>query len=253
MSDTANFSHDDMVRKVAALLATAQSFASEGNEEAASSYIQKAHTLQQKYSIDQAMVAERTGVATEKIISKHLKVPGTWGKRKVTLAHVIAVNTQCTGYYMKYGKGYEYIVFGFESDVEHVEYLFNSLCIQMDQAHARAVAFSKPSWEHGKTFGASFMNGFISVIGPRLREAAEQAKAEASGDSLTGAQSVALVLVSKKAKVEEEMKAQVGNLGRGSASRTNSASAYRAGQSAGRSATIARGSVGSSSKGSLGR
>lgn len=268
MTDTASFTHDDMVRKVAALLETAESFAEQGNDEAAQSYVEKAHALQQKYSIDQAMIAERTGQKVEKIISKRITMHGKWGLRKVTLAHVIAHRTHCTGYYTrgyakKMGPGlvevidydtrvYFYNVFGFESDVDHVEYLINSLNNQLDSALSHAMK-NKPAWEHGKSYNASFCMGFTSTIGSRLLAASRQAEKEAAGGSLTGAQSVALVLVTKKAQVEAEMKAQVGSLRKGNDSHATSGSGYGAGREAGSRATIARGSVGGSSKGSLGR
>ena len=47
----------DYVRKIQGLLATAESLADQGNEEAAGAYVAKAHALQQKYSIDQASKA----------------------------------------------------------------------------------------------------------------------------------------------------------------------------------------------------
>jgi len=269
MTDAANFTRDDMVRKVAALLETAESLAEQGNDEAAQSYVEKAHALQQKYSIDQAMIAERTGVKTEQIISKVIKMNGKWGKRKVALAHVIAHATHCTGYYTtghntKMGPGlvevrdwdgpkvYFYNIFGFESDVNHVEYLIESLSRQLDVSLEHAQV-NKPVWEHGRSFNASFCLGFTGTIGSRLREASRQAQKESSGDSLTGIQSVALVLVSKKAQVEQEMKAQVGSLRKGTGSTATSGSGYGAGRAAGSRATIARGSVGGSSRGSLGR
>ena len=43
----------DYVRKIQGLLATAESLAEQGNDEAAGAYVAKAHALQQKYSIDQ--------------------------------------------------------------------------------------------------------------------------------------------------------------------------------------------------------
>ena len=276
MSDTTTFTHDDMIRKVAALLATAEDFAEQGNDEAAQSYVTKAHALQQKYSIDQAMLAERTGQKVEQIISKDILMPGKYGKRKVCLAHVIAHKTNCTGYFHKmYPKhtvfrnggwvtqtnydaprDYYYTVFGFESDVEHVEFMLNSLATQMDAALNVAVSL-KPSWEHGKSFGASFMEGFTNTISWRLAEAQNAAKREAQTAQRernnSGETSVELVLVDKKKQVEAEMRAKVGRLGKGSASRTTSNSGYSAGREAGSRATIARGSVTGSSRGSLGR
>ena len=267
MSNTASFSHDDMVRKVAALLETAESFAVQGNDEAAQAYVEKAHALQQKYSIDLAMIDAKNGTKTEKIISKHILMHGKWGKRKVHLAHVIAHATHCTGYFStSYGKKmgpglvevtdynspkvYYYTVFGFESDVDHVEYLIHSLNRQMDVALAHA---SKQfHWEHGKTYNASFCMGFATTISQRLREASRKAQQSAQAEA-TGSTSVSLVLVAKKDQVEAEMRAKVGRLGKGSKSTANSGSGYSAGREAGSRATIARGSVGSSSRGSLNR
>ena len=268
MSDTASFTHDDMVRKVAALLETAESFAVQGNDEAAQAYVEKAHALQQKYSIDIAMIDARNGTKTEKIVSKHILMHGKWGKRKVHLAHVIAHATHCTGYFStSYGKKmgpglvevtdydspkvYYYTVFGFESDVDHVEYLIHSLNRQMDVALAHA---SKQfHWEHGKTFNASFCMGFASTISYRLREASRQAQQSAQVADNPSSNSVSLVLVAKKDQVEAEMRSKVGKLGKGSNSTANSGSGYNAGREAGARATIARGSVGGSSRGSLNR
>src|SRR5688572_19313369 len=265
MTDTANFTKEDLVRKIAGLLATAESFAEQGNDEAAQTYVQKAHALQAKYSIDQAMLADQTGQKTEKIISKKVRMPGKWGKQKVHLAHVIAHATNCTGYHTTsryvpnedglYGersdtKIYYYTVFGFESDVEHVEFLINSLSMQMDAALS-AAQMAKPSWEHGRSFNASFMQGYSGSISSRLHAANREARKNA--DVTYGSQSTALVLVDKKKQVEDEMRAQVGRLRKGSSSETTSGHGYSAGRDAGSRATIARGGVGGGSRGSLGR
>lgn len=262
MTDTANFTHEDLVRKIAGLLATAESFAEQGNDEAAQSYVQKAHELQQKYSIDQAMLAAATGKKTEQIISKKIRMTGKWGKQKVHLAHVIAHATSCTGYYTtsQYDdtdegykrldtKAYYYTVFGFESDVEHVEFLINSLSMQMDAA-VKVGYENKPWGEHGRSYVASFMQGYSSSISSRLHAARREATKQA--DVTYGSQSTALVLVDKKKQVEAEMTARVGRL-RKTASYTTSGSGYGAGREAGSRATIARGGVNGASRGSLGR
>ena len=190
MTDTTIFTKDDLVRKITGLLATAESFAEQGNDDAAQAYVQKAHTLQQKYSIDQAMLVASTGNKVETVISKKIPMVGKWGKQKVHLAHVIASATSCTGYYTRgYGekddgtadwdspKVYYYTVFGFESDVEHVEFLINSLSMQMDAA-VQASYHLKPYSEHGRAFVASFMMGYSSSISSRLHAAKREAKKE---------------------------------------------------------------------------
>lgn len=257
MTDTLTFTKDDMIRKITGLLKTAESFSEQGNDEAAASYIQKAHALQQKYSIDQALLAEKTGEKVQKIVSRVIKMQGRHGRRKVNLAHVIAKATSCTGFYSM-GKHsidglYSYTVFGFESDVDHVETLIASLNSQVDASLAYATKNVKASYEHGKSFSASFIAGFTAIISTRLRDAKRSAETQATAESTPGATSVSLVLVNKKAEVEAEMRAKVGKLGKGTTTATTSSTGYYAGRDAGARAGLARGSVGSTAKGSLSR
>lgn len=259
MSDatTAVFTKDDMVRKVAGLLATAQSFSEQGNDEAAASYIQKAHALQQKFSIDAALLAEKTGQKVQKVISRVIKMQGRHGRRKVNLAHAIAHATSCTGYYSmgkhSYDGLYTYTVFGFEQDVDHVETLIASLNSQVDASLAYAAKHVKSSYEHGKSFSASFLSGFTAVISNRLQAARKEATTQAKSEQVDGGTCMDLVLVNKKAEVESEMRARVGRLGKGTQTATTSTSGYYAGRDAGAKASLARGSVGSTAKGSLSR
>lgn len=259
MSATTTFTQDDIIRKVAGLLKTAESYSEQGNDEAAAAYIQKAHALQQKYSIDAAILADATGQKVQKIVSRIIKMQGRHGRRKVNLAHVIANATSCTGYYSM-GKHsidglYTYTVFGFESDVDHVETLIASLNSQVDASLAYASKNVKSSYEHGKSFSASFIAGFTHVISTRLSAAKKQAETQATSEQAAtpGATSVSLVLVNKKKEVESEMRARVGKLGKGTTTATTSSTGYYAGRDAGQKASLAKGSISSNSKGSLSR
>src|SRR5258705_6740860 len=89
----------DYVRKIQGLLATDESLAEQGNEEAAGAYVAKAHALQQKYSIDQAMLGD--GEQSQALIDRPWVMPGAYGRRKVNLAHVVAVHTGCAGYFAR--------------------------------------------------------------------------------------------------------------------------------------------------------
>lgn len=253
MSDL--FTKDDLVRKIAGLLKTAESYAEQGNDNAANAYVQKAHALQAKYSIDAALLSERTGEKVQKVISRVIVMKGRHGRRKVNLAHAIAAATSCTGYYSmgkNYTDGqYRYTVWGFEQDVDHVEMLVSSLNAQADSALAYATR-SKPSWEHGKSYSASFMGGFTGVISSRLQAARRSAEAEVQAEG-TSSTSMSLVLVSKAKQVNAEMRAVVGKLGKGTTTATTSSSGYYAGRDAGSKASLARGSVGSRNSGSLNR
>ena len=236
----------DYVRKIQGLLATAESLADQGNDEAAGAYVAKAHALQQKYSIDQAMLG-----GTEQpraIIDRTWVMPGGYGRRKVNLAHVVSLHTGCAGYFSRAADGaYRFTVFGFTADVEWAETLFYSLCHQVEAALGFAV---KGASEHGRSFTTAFLEGFTGEVQRRLREAATEAQAAATrehdgrnGHAGSGGRSVALVLADKATRVEEELKAKVGRLSSSRLSGAGSYAGYEQGRQAGRNASLARGSV----------
>ena len=233
----------DYVRKIQGLLATAESLADQGNEEAAGAYVAKAHALQQKHSIDQAMLAE--GEAPRAIIDRTWVMPGAYGRRKVNLAHVVAMHTGCAGYFARADDGsYRFHVFGFTADVEWAETLFFSLCHQAEAALGFAV---RGPYEHGRSFTTAFLEGFTQEVAGRLREAAREAKAAAAKEHeasrARNGRSVALVLADKDKRVEAELKANVGRLSTSRLSGSQSYSGYEQGRKAGRDASLARGSV----------
>ena len=233
----------DYVRKIQGLLATAESLADQGNEEAAGAYVAKAHALQQKYSIDQAMLAE--GEAPRAIIDRTWVMPGAYGRRKVNLAHVVAVHTGCAGYFARAEDGsYRFHVFGFTADVEWAETLFFSLCHQAEAALGFAV---RGPYEHGRSFTTAFLEGFTQEVAGRLREASKEARATAAREHeasrARNGRSVALVLADKAKRVEEELKAKVGRLSSSRLSGSQSYSGFEQGRAAGRDASLTRGSV----------
>ena len=233
----------DYVRKIQGSLATAESLADQGNEEAAGAYVAKAHALQQKYSIDQAMLAE--GEAPRAIIDRTWVMPGAYGRRKVNLAHVVTVHTGCAGYFARADDGtYRFHVFGFTADVEWAETLFFSLCHQAEAALGFAV---RGPYEHGRSFTTAFLEGFTQEVARRLRDAAREARAAAAKEHeasrARNGRSVALVLADKAKRVEAELKANVGRLSTSRLSGSQSYSGYEQGKAAGRDASLARGSV----------
>ena len=237
----------DYVRKIQGLLATAESLAEQGNDEAAGAYVAKAHALQQKYSIDQAMLGDAGGGGGAQVIADRTWVmPGAYGRRKVNLAHVVSLHTGCAGYFSRGGDGgYRFTVFGFPADVEWAETLFTSLCHQADAALRFA---EKGPYEHGRSFTTAFLEGFTSEVGRRLREAAREAEAAAARehDRAAGAhngRSVALVLADKAKRVDAELKVRVGRLSTSRLSGSQSYSGFEQGRAAGRDAGLTRGSV----------
>lgn len=257
----------DIIRKIGLLLATAESHAEQGNQEAADSYIAKAHQLQQKYSIDQAMLADTGQGVKPVVVVRTIDLPGTWGRRKVTLAHRVGNTMDCMGYFETRwaAKGtniYSWTAFGFAADVEWLDSLVTSLCHQADLFLAVAQKERLP-WENHRTFGARFMDGFTDDIVGRLnlarraaqKEAEQQQQDEAEVDSApvpTG-HSVSLVLASKKRQVEEEYKAQFSGGKTSTTKAGRSSSGYAAGRAAGAKANLSRGSVNRDSRGQLGK
>ena len=246
----------DYVRKIQALLATAESLADQGNEEAAGAYVAKAHALQQKYSIDQALLGE--GERPSAIVDRTWVMPGAYGRRKVNLAHVVSLHTGCAGYFSRAETGtYRFAVFGFTGDVEWAETLFYSLCHQAEAALRFAVRRPR---ENGRSFTTAFLEGFTSEVARRLREAAREAKAAAArehdgasaGPGRNG-RSVALVLADKAKRVEAELTAKVGRLSSSRLSDSRSWSGFEQGRAAGRDATLSRGSVNNGHTASLNR
>jgi len=236
----------DYVRKIQGLLATAESLADQGNDEAAGAYVAKAHALQQKYSIDQAMLADGRGAGghpPRAIVDRPWVMPGAYGRRKVNLAHVVAVHTGCAGYFARAEDGgYRFHVFGFPADVEWAETLFFSLCHQAEAALSYAV---KGAGEHGRSFTTAFLEGFTVEVRRRLMEAAKEAEAAAvrEHEAARSGRSVALVLADKAKRVEGELTARVGRLSTSRLAGSLSYSGYEQGRVAGQDATLTRGSV----------
>lgn len=267
--ETLSAESSDIIRKIGLLLSTADSHAEQGNQAAADSYIAKAHQLQQKYSIDQAMLADSGQRAKPVVVVKTFDLPGTWGRRKVTLAHRVGNTMDCMGYFgtrwvRKGSNIYTWTAFGFAEDVEWLESLVTSLCHQVDIFLAIGQK-DRPADENHRTFGARFMDGFTDDIVARLNLARREARKEAEAQQEREAEvepgapqsptvhSVSLVLASKKKQVEEEYKAQFGG-GRKSYTRAGrSSSGYAAGRAAGSKANLSRGSVNPDSRGQLGK
>lgn len=237
----------DLVRKIRALLATAESFSAAGNEEAAGAYIGKAHALQQKHSIGEAILAARgNGQRRPSVVSRTWVMPGAYGRRKVTLAHVVTRRTGCTGYFQSGTSNddgrYRFVIFGFPADVEWAETLTYSLCHQADTALTAASTRRAP-WEHGRSFATSFLAGFTATVDARLGEASASAAEAEAGEAAEAGTSVALVLRDKAEMVDAELRARVGNLRTSRTGGGTSVSGYDQGRAAGRRASLTRGRV----------
>jgi Protein of unknown function (DUF2786) len=275
---------EDMLRKIKGLLATAESYAEQGNDAAALLYVEKAAELQSRYSIDHAML-EAAGKAEHKtqIVKRTWDLIGPHGRRRVVLASNIAHATGCQGYYSHgYGRSaYSYTAFGYPADIEAADHYIASLTRQMDIELLAALKKKKiedrdtPRYyrETTQAFSINFITHYAKDIGWRLTKvlrdaekaaAAEKAGADAAAHGVdekdvtveevaVAAKSVALVLANKKERIKEEISARVGPLGKGSGVGTvGGGGGAAAGRAAAARASITRGSVGGGGGGALG-
>lgn len=224
---------------IAQLLAKAEST----TPEEAEALTAAASKMMAKYMIDQATIDARRakeGKASEKIVERVLKFRGAYRGEMLNLcSHVIHALGTLRGLQATWGDGgkefYFYII-GFESDVAQAEILINSLQIQAAVAvrawwrEHKGLYAGLPGYDQEKQ-RRSFVHGFGGGAGRRIRENRQQAVQEAQATS-SGTE---LVLVDRKAKVDEHMESYATKKSRGRTA-TGGGMAGAAGHAAGRNA-----------------
>lgn len=250
---------EDVAAKVRKLLAQAEDPAATACE--AQSFSAKAQQLMSKYSIDLAMV---TDIAhADQLVGRGWAVGNPYARHKVSLINAVARANDCRTVFHDLPDGRKRIdVVGYPDDVEWVQALSRSLEIQLAGALAGALR-GRPPNVHGRTFSVAFIQGFIVEVASRLQNARREAAAAAqrscdeqrrSASRLAleaalstaeeAAGSVALVLVAKNQRVEEEFKVRhPGTRTVYSQVRLRSWSGYAPGRAAGSRASLARGSI----------
>jgi hypothetical protein len=243
----------EMAEKVRKLLAKAEDPASPPEE--ARSFTAKAQEIMTKYSIDLAMIADADKV--DELVGKGWTVEGPYAGKKVGLISAVARTNDCRAIYAHLSEGRKHVeVIGFPSDVEWVQTLSRSLEVQLMASLAAAMR-RKPAHVHGRTFAAAFVEGFIAEVNQRLQQArrdavaaAQAAQSEpgaADGTAGSGRDRLALVLVAKAERVDEEFRVRHPRARTVySQVRLRSWEGYGPGRAAGSRATLARGSIGGS-------
>jgi len=248
-------SREEVAEKVRKLLTQAEDPAATPEE--AQAFTMKAQQLMTKYAIDLAMVTDTNRAG--QVVARGWDIPGPYASHKVTLANAVARTNDCRAIYSDRPAGRKHLeVVGYPADVDWVETLSRSLDVQLTAALTQAVR-DKPTGVHGRTYAVGFVQGFVAEVADRLQRARRAAVAEADaarrpsgghappadGGRDDPARSVALVLVAKARRVEEEFTV------RHPRTRTvhqqvrlRSWSGYGPGRDAGRQASLARGSIG---------
>jgi hypothetical protein len=234
----------DLADKVRKLLAKAEDPAATAEE--AESLTAKAQQLMTKYAIDLAMVAD--GPRAEQFVERGWVIPGPYAAHKVSIVNAVARANDCRAIYTDLRGGRKRIdVVGYPTDVDWVETLSRSLEVQLAAALTTALRDKRPE-VHGRTFSVAFVQGFATEISARLQRARRAAVAEADAARDAAEQrgpSVALVLVAKSERVEQEFTVRYPRARTvHHRVRLLSWSGYDPGRAAGRRATLARGGVG---------
>jgi len=253
--------------KIAALLAKAEGTTF---QEEADAFLAKAQELMTRWAIDEAMIDNARGVERDVIEQREFVYGGFYASDKGGLTWPIVRANGCRGVYTSSGSWggtrtigdkayrmwYQLTATGFRSDLNRVSMLEASLQLQMAQALNTWWKEEDRSWmskSENVRARRSFMEGFASGVHTKLneatkagREAAAKDQAERAGTTEAEAtESVALVLRSRKDRVDDWMDNHYGTLRSGRASyRSVNASALGAGRSAGTRADIGQPGVG---------
>jgi uncharacterized protein DUF2786 len=233
---------EEVADKVRKLLAQAEDPAATPEE--AQTFSMKAQQLMTKYAIDLALVVD--AAKADRIDTAGWVLHGPYASHKVTMVSAVARANDCRAIFTDLPRGEKRIdIVGFPTDLEWVETLSRSLEIQLLGALARAMR-ERPEGVHGRTYAVGFVQGFISEVATRLHRARQAAVAASTAEHADagGGSSVALVLVAKQERVDDEFRV------RHPAARTvyrqvrlRSWAGYGPGRAAGRNATVARGSL----------
>lgn len=263
MTDTPTTEQETIASKIAKLLAKAEST----TPEEAEALTAKATELMIRWSIDEAMIAAKRGLAApDKIVERVIEVGGIYWQAHLDLGLKIgrAFSFQLLQRKRSGTPGMKgrFTWIGFESDITKAELLYTSLLIQATTGLREFSARWKAGHPHfgsmeGFKARRSFIFGFAEAIYDRLVqqfrvEVAKAARAETGGER--GAQpSVELVLVDRERRVREYYDEKYSHLktARGSYLSTG-VGGLVAGRQAGMAANLGGTGI-SGSKGSIGR
>jgi hypothetical protein len=216
-----------VLAKVRALLAKAESTTFPAEAEALTA---KAHQLIARYSIDRALLEERSGVGD--VLSRSLAVDAPYARGKFHLLGQVARACRCRVLW-QVDAGVA-TVFGFAGDLDATELLYTSLLVQATAAMLASRSPQNAAPSTVAAFRRAFLYAFANRIGQRLR-----AIAEAAVDDAAHSDSASLlpVLASREQAVDEALSAAFPNA-RAMRYSVSDARGWRAGADAGDRATI---------------
>lgn len=141
-----------------------------------------AEELMVRHGIEQALLAQKG--ATSDICARHIFVPAPYAREKALLLGAVAHYNQARSIVhtpRSWSRGCTVSVYGYPSDLERVEVLHTSLCLQAVRCMA---ARSKPLGEDLATWRTSWLIGFRHGVISRLYELHSRVQSETSGAEL---------------------------------------------------------------------
>lgn len=201
--------------------------------EEAETYRERAYNLMAKYGVERAHLAA-AGQITDELTSWALVVDGPHQPERIQLLAAVTNAKTCRVLSWKVADATYLMVSGYQSDIDAVQMLYVSLALQMTKEVKNVTA----TWRVAAA-RKSFMLGFASRVGEKLREANKAATAEAPTSS-TGT-STALVLRDRQAAVDNYFNRQAPNTRSRKGPKIGDAHAFLAGREAGDRADIGGG------------
>ncbi|GGO62996.1 DUF2786 domain-containing protein [Nonomuraea cavernae] len=213
--------------------------------EEAETFRERAYKLMATYGIERAHLAA-AGQITDELASFPLVVDKTHQAERILLLTAITSAKQCRVLQWKLnGKTY-LMVSGYQSDLEAVQMLYASLSLQMIKEVAHVTPAGRKSLV---TARKSFMAGFASRVGEKLRAANKAATVEAAH---VEGRSTDVVLRDRQAAVNDYFNRMTPNTGTIKARKVGDTDAYYAGREAGDRADLGGGArLGSSGQRAL--
>lgn len=198
-----NDSNEAQLNKIRALLAKAEAT---NFPEEAETYTAKAMELISKWGIDQSLLEAKTKTST--IVDRKFQVVAPFARDKVTFLFVVvsALGGRAVWLKNRANKGFQELhVFATETDMNRIDMLFTSLLVQCSSAMNHAVSVSWEARHQPRKFKSDFLYGFSNEVGYRLGQAEKKATREAETTAAAQGTSTALVLKSKKEKIDDRV------------------------------------------------
>lgn len=189
----------DITEKIRKLLdkASATEFAAE-----AESFMAAATRLMAIHDVSEAAVRAAGGAQSTEVINKTFTFSAPYAKGKMMIGHALANALDMKDILVVDNKSTKVLsVFGTKETLDYFESLHTSVSLH---AVGEMMKARKPEWEHGRTFRASFLDGYGNRIGGVIRDARNEGRTEA-WEGLTPEQNagVGLVLRSDAERVEQ--------------------------------------------------